>query len=447
MRVRTAICRLAALGLWASCGGAQAQQKGFEIESTARYHVTYVKLGAQDKEGLLYEPVGTAPSRIALVLTYPRTGYDEGMIAASLADRGYRVLFTLPYTQHETPFDGLDDTSRGVRYMRRQPGVDKVVVIGHSAGGRMMAFYADLALHGPAACQKPQLIYKCRSSQATGLARPDGVVLLDPAPGAINLTDTVDPAYEGNTRSRSDLDMYAPANGYDPATQQGQYSAAFKQRFFAAQSARNMALIRDAQARLLQVEQGKGPYAHNAPLVIPGAINNGNAAALFHADLGLMSHTKQPHILLKPDGTRPVTIIRSIRPADAEANRRSTGSLEQASVNYTLRHFLAGDAMRTGPDFAMTEDDIKGIDWRSSLSSTPGSAEGITVPTLIMTTTCFQLVVTSEIAFDHLAAKDKTFAAIEGSKHNFTPCKPEFGDTRKHTFDFVAEWLAKPGRF
>lgn len=418
----------------------------FEIESTSAYHVTYVKLGAQDREGLLYEPTGTT-APVAVVQTYPRTGYDQGTIAASLASRGYRVLLTLPYTEHETPFDGLPDTSSGVRYLRGMPGVGKVVVMGHSAGGRMMAFYADLALNGPKACQKERLIYRCRSEQASGLARPDGVILLDPAPGAINLTDTVDPAYVGNQRSRSDLDMFAAANGYDPKTQQAHYTADFRKRYFAAQSVRNMALIQDAETRLKALEQGEGPYADNAPLVLHGAVNNGGAGALFHADLSLMSHTRLPRMLLRADGSRPVMIVPSVRPADAEANRRATGSLAEASVNYTLRHFLEGDAMRTGPDFAMTEDDVTGVDWRSSLSSTPGSAEGITVPTLVLTTTCFQLLVTSEIAFDHLAAKDKTFVAVEGSRHNFTPCKPEYGDTRKHTFDFVAEWLAKPGRF
>jgi hypothetical protein len=49
--------------------------------------------------------------------------------------------------------------------------------------------------------------------------------------------------------------------------------------------------------------------------------------------------------------------------------------------------------------------------------------------------------------FDHLAAKDKTFAAVEGALHNFTPCKPEFGDTKKRAFDFMDSWLSKPGRF
>jgi hypothetical protein len=56
-------------------------------------------------------------------------------------------------------------------------------------------------------------------------------------------------------------------------------------------------------------------------------------------------------------------------------------------------------------------------------------------------------MVHGEVLYDHLASKDKTFAAVEGAAHNFNPCKPEYGDTEKRTFDFVDSWLAKPGRF
>jgi hypothetical protein len=69
------------------------------------------------------------------------------------------------------------------------------------------------------------------------------------------------------------------------------------------------------------------------------------------------------------------------------------------------------------------------------------------VPTLVLTNTCFQFVVTSEIVYDHLAAEDKTFAGVEGSEHFFTPCGPQYGDTMKRLFDLVDDWLSKPTRF
>jgi hypothetical protein len=35
----------------------------------------------------------------------------------------------------------------------------------------------------------------------------------------------------------------------------------------------------------------------------------------------------------------------------------------------------------------------------------------------------------------------------EGSGHLFTPCRPEYGDTKKRSLDYIDSWLAKPGRF
>jgi hypothetical protein len=81
------------------------------------------------------------------------------------------------------------------------------------------------------------------------------------------------------------------------------------------------------------------------------------------------------------------------------------------------------------------------------MSSTPSNAERISVPALVMVMTCHYFVVTGEIVYDHLASKDKTYAAVEGATHMFTPCRPKYGNTVKTTFDFVNAWLSKPGRF
>jgi hypothetical protein len=112
-----------------------------------------------------------------------------------------------------------------------------------------------------------------------------------------------------------------------------------------------------------------------------------------------------------------------------------------------VRDFLSDSAVRTGPNFAITADDMIDVDWRSAMTSTPANAEGITVPSLVLTMGCHYLVVPGEIIYDHLAAKDKTYATVEGAVHVFTPCGAQYGDTVKRTFDFVDGWLSKPGRF
>lgn len=411
------------------------------------YRVTYVKLGSDRAEGLLYEPVIPGPHmRIGVVFTFPRATFDA-VPAAELAARGYRVLWVTPYSEDETPYDGLAETSAAIGYVRSLPGVKRVVAMSHSGGGRMMAFYAALAEKGAAACQEKSKISPCEAARASGLARPDGLVLLDSAPGGFNTASAVDPSYVGDKRSRSDLDMYNPANGYDPQTGAGHYSADFMKRFYAAQSARNNAIIDRALARQALLKQGKGTYHGDEPFVVPGAVNGGNAASLYHTDLSLLSHTKRPHRLLKADGTEPEVIVHSVRASTGAANVKSLGTLCCDALNYSVHAFLTNDAIRTTPDFAVTQDDIRGVDWHSGLRSTPASAESISVPTLILSMSCFHFVVPDEIIYDHLAARDKTYASVEGATHNFTPCRPEYGDTQTRTFDFVADWLSHPGRF
>jgi len=62
---------------------------------------------------------------------------------------------------------------------------------------------------------------------------------------------------------------------------------------------------------------------------------------------------------------------------------------------------------------------------------------------LFMAGSCFIHMVPLEIAFDHSAARDKEFVAVEGADHMFRPCRPEFGDSQKHAFDYVDAWLTK----
>jgi hypothetical protein len=415
------------------------------------YHVAFVRLASNRINGWLYEPEKPGPNaRIALVYSYPRpTSFD--VPAAEMASRGYRVLLVRHYVgdrrgEIESPLDGFEETSRGISYMRTLPGVERVVLVAWGASVTMASLYDDVAERGASACQNPDVLYPCKTQQVADLAKPDGLVTFDPGPGALTTASDVDPAYSGESRTIVALDMYASANGYDAKTGSAKYSDEFRKHFFAAQSARSNQIIDDAVSRLKVVEQHKGAFSDNEPMLVPGAVNVRARTSLHRTDTSLLSHTKQPHTLIKADGTRKNVIVQSVRTPTGSDEIKLVGQCCE-SINYTVRRFLANDAVRTTKEFALTDDDIVGVDWKSSNALPPANAEGITVPTLVVTQTCFQFVVPSEMFYDHLAAKDKTFAAVEGGEHFFTPCKPEYGDTKKRTFDFVDEWLAKSGRF
>jgi pimeloyl-ACP methyl ester carboxylesterase len=414
-----------------------------------RYRTQYVRLGSNDADGLLYEPVNPGPkARVALVLSFPGNNNFNSPPGRELANRGYRILMVSYHGAEESPEVYAPSISRGIEYVRSLPGVQRVVIIGHSGGGHLMSFYANVAEHGAAGCQGANKIYPCQGTRLNGLARPDGVVLLDPALGSPHRMSSIDPAAnDDNTRRDAALDMFVAANGYDPVSHRAHYSAEFARRFYAAQAARNAALIQKALDRLQALERGGAQYTDDEPFVVRGMSGSPAGARLYQPDLAFAAHTRQPHLLLKADGSQVETVINSVRPPTGAQFAAALGSLNVMSDNTTVRRFLANDAVLTTADFAFTADDIVGVDWTSSNNATPGNATGISVPALVLVMSCHYLIVPGEIIFDHLASKDKTLAAVEGAVHEFTPCGPQYGDTVKRTFDYVDSWLSKPGRF
>jgi pimeloyl-ACP methyl ester carboxylesterase len=412
-----------------------------------KFHTTYVRLGSSDDEALLYEPAIPRPNaHIALVYVHPNGNVFNMEIGPQMASRGYRVLLINHHGQEDDAEQFAPGIARGITYLRTLSGVRRVVIAGHSGGGHLVTWYQNVAEHGPAACQGPAKIYPCSGDKLTGLAKPDGLILLDSTLGAFHQMSSVDPAVDGDKRQAA-LDMFSAANGYDMAAKRATYSPEFAKRFYAAQSARNTSIVEQAIARLNAINAGKGQFSDDEPLVIRGMGENAAGARLYQPDPAFAAHTKKPHVVLKADGTRPETIVRSVRPPTGQQAVAALNTLHVMSNDTTVRRFLANSAIRTTADYEMTADDIVGVEWASAATSTPANAEGVTVPTLVMPMTCHYLVVPNEIVYDHLGSKDKTYVAVEGAVHNFTPCRPEYGDTVKRTFDEVDAWLGKARRF
>jgi pimeloyl-ACP methyl ester carboxylesterase len=446
VRIRKSIAAL----LLAVCAAAVVPSYGSPGEPVGpvrgeKFRTEYLRLGSNDDEGLLYEP-SARQARIALIYVHPSGNTFNTLIGPEMAARGYRVLMVNHHGMDEGAERYAPAVSQGVRYLRTLPGVERVVIVGHSGGGHLVAWYQNVAEHGPVACQGAQKIYPCRGEGLKQLAKPDGIVLLDATLGAFHQMSAVDPAIDADGRNAA-LDMFAAANGYDTAAKRATYSPEFAKRFYSAQSVRNNDIVAKALARLKAIEQGKGEFSDDEPFVIRGMGQGSAGTRLYQPDPAFAAHTKKPRALLKADGTTVETIVPSVRAPSGQQAATALDSLNVMTQNTTVRHFLANNAIRTTAGFAIAADDIVGVDWQSATSSTPANDEGITVPALVMAMTCHYLVVPNEIIFEHLGSKDKTFAAVEGAVHTFTPCRPEYGDTIKRTFDYVDGWLGKPGRF
>ncbi len=410
---------------------------------------TYVSLGGS-ANAILVEPTTPGPkTHIAILYTYPATSLALNVPSRSnfehpsgpqLAGRGYRVLLLNHYT-NRVGYEAIAPAiARGVKYLRGVPGVDRVILLGHSASGPLLAFYQNVAENGPRACRGPEKIYPCRG-ELEDLARADGLVLLDSHLGeAFRALTYLDPAVSDEARPsqrNAALDMFAATNGYDRAKKSATYDPTFPKAFFAAQGARLRKLTAAAAARLKVIEQGQGKYKDDEALEVPEVC----CARPLQADVRLVSHSRAPHPLLKADGTISTQIVRSLRSAAPQDGGQ--GTYEQFSV----RGFLAGEAIRTTADYTMSEDAITGIDWASSATSAPSNVEGISVPLLILAMSCHYFIVPDEIIFDHAASRDKQLAYVEGASHGFTPCRPEYGDTMTRTFDYVDGWLSDTTRF
>jgi pimeloyl-ACP methyl ester carboxylesterase len=412
--------------------------------------VTYVRL-TNNANAVIDEPAVTdaTRNRIAILITHPEhVNNFNSFIGRELSKRGYPSMMLNYYGPEQTYEEFLAPLAAAVKQLRSLPGIQKVVLAGGSTGGAELTFYQDVAENGAKACQGAERVYPCRGKNLDNLPKADGVMLFDINVGAPVRTIAVDPAVDSRRpRERNaELDMFNPRNGFDPATGSGTYSAEFTRKFLAAQGARDNRLIDEALARLAKIEKGEGDYKDDEPFVVPGSSREMNGARLDLADRRLLSKTHAPHLLLKADGSKATQVVPSLFPP-IKGLADEVDRLDMTTQNVTVRHFLSFYALRTTPEYSMTADDIKGIVWRAAANSAPGSVEGVTVPTLVMAGSCYGHLVLNEIVYDHSAAKDKEYVAVEGGNHSLEPCKPQYGDTSKRAFDYADAWLTKPGRF
>jgi pimeloyl-ACP methyl ester carboxylesterase len=408
---------------------------------------TFVPL-PQQANAVLVEPVTpNAQSRIAVVITHPEHANNFNyFLGQELPKYGYRALMLNYYGKEDSYYEFLQPIAAAIKALRAMPGVEKVVLVGHSSGGAELSSYQDVAENGPAACQGAERIYKCQGNNLSDLPRADGLMLIDANTGAPEKTMALNPAVEEHHPRQTDpaLDVYDSRNGYDATAHSATYGKEFLDKYFAAQATKANRIIDEALGRFRKIEAGDGEYPDDEPFVVAGAAINNSGVRPELADIRLMSRTRAVHPLLKPDGSAQMQVVRRTMPPQGQPYRNQ---LSQTTMNTTVRHYLSFQALRLTPEYRMTEDNVTGMQWRSTANSVQGNVAGIRVPTLIMGATCSTEFVLLEIAYDLSAAKDKEYVGVEGADHNFHPCKPENGDTYKHAFDYMDAWLRKPERF
>ena len=409
--------------------------------------------------GKLYEPVAkSGKSQIGVFVMHNSGDYLEFSACTELSKRGYTVLCANNSTSAAGENANIDrallDVKLGVAYLRKYPGIRKVVLFGHSGGGAMMSAYQNIAENGLKACQGPEKLLKC-SNQVADLPPADGIMLVDANWGLSTMTlFSLDAAVVDETDGKKadpDLNLFDPKNGYAPPPAGANYSQAFIHRYQTAQGKRMNRLIQTAEDRVAALDAGNGHYADDEPFIVPGANMGIQDNRLFSEDIHLMSHTRKPWPLLLPDGSSVTQIVHSVRVPENTSTH--TESFRGSAAETTVRNFLQSLAIRVSDDYGYDEDSVQGVDWSSSYVATPGNARGISVPLLTMGMTGHWEYLAAESIYENAKSNDKSIAFVAGGQHTYIPCTKcekypgEFGDTIKTTYNYIDTWLSKPARF
>jgi pimeloyl-ACP methyl ester carboxylesterase len=345
--------------------------------------------GGHPCQGIYHRPPGARP-RTAFIATHYNVDFSEHYLAPHLAERGFGFLgWNTRFRGAEAHFlldHALAEIGVGVRWLRERAGVERVVLLGNSGGGSLMAAYQSQAVEPNVAPSSSRV-----ADAIAQLPAADAYVALGAHPGRpevltawldASVTDEADPLSVDPA-----LDPYDPANGPP-------FDEAFQRRYRAAQRARNQRITDRAKAQLAALAGGRA------------------RDRLFQtfrtwADLRMVDPT------IEPSARRPRTCYRG-DPQAANYGVFGIGALS------TLRTWLSMWSLET-----------------SQCRAAPHLAR-ITVPALVVHARADTGVYESDARAIHagLASRDRTLELVDGDHYLTEPA-----GARAAVADLIAAWV------
>lgn len=214
-----------------------------------------IQAGGHPCQGLYFTPKGRRP-KTAVIATHYNVDFSEHYIAPFFAERGFGFLgWNTRYRGAEDLFlleHALIDIGVGMRWLKQEAGVERIVILGNSGGGSLMGAYQAEAI-------APTLLDLVRAAGRDALAslpKADLYISLNAHQGRPEvLTDWMDASVTDETdplATDPSLDPFNPDNGPP-------YSEAFITRYRAAQRARNQRITDWAKAELKRLNDGGVP--------------------------------------------------------------------------------------------------------------------------------------------------------------------------------------------
>jgi hypothetical protein len=437
--------------LLSACSLGLAAALAFPAQTFAQSHPEFVPLGRVS--AAMYRPDSGPAPHVAFLVAHRTANNLNNIACTELSKRGFMVIcFNTRFINNEAAVRWEEtplDVKAAVEFARSQPGITKVVLLGHSGGAPLMSLYEAIAENGIAYCQDPARIVKC-ANNVGGLKPVDGIVYADAHPGnPVQALRDLNPSVvmeNGKIRVIPELDPFDPKNGFNPKGA-SHYSKEFQTRYYAAQSK----AMNDRLARVLAAQESikKGDYRYpdDDIVVIPGGGNPGAGAGgdgiLIAMDPSIpeLMSTARPEKLLKNDGAISTQLVKSVavpEPGMAKANR----AFDTGTKIFNFKSFLSANAMRS-------TNSLDGLDDCSSNNSTTCAVQSIKVPIMVAAMGAYHFVRDQEIIYDKSISKDKDYVVIEGAVHGYTPCKPcetspgQYSNSVKNLFDYIAAWTNK----
>jgi pimeloyl-ACP methyl ester carboxylesterase len=346
--------------------------------------------GGHPCQGVYHRPAGDRPAT-AFIATHYNVDFSEHYLGSYLAERGFGFLgWNTRFRGSEAHFlldHALAEIGVGVRWLREQAGADRIVLLGNSGGGSLMAAYQSQAVEPnvtPVTGMRPL-------PAIADLLPGDLFVALAAHSGRPEvLTNWLDPSVieESDPLSVDQaLDPFNPDHGPP-------YSAEFQSRYRAAQRARNE---RITDWTLAQLDALAGTRARDRLFTISRS----------WADLRMIDP--------------------AIEPSDRRANWCYLGDPRKANYGVfgvgtvsTLRSWLSMWSLRT-----------------SQCIAAPHLAR-ITLPSLVIHASADACVYDSDsrALHDALAAPDKRLEFIKADHYLQEP-----DGARTQAADLIADWV------
>ena len=409
----------------------------------AQNRAEFVQLGRAS--AAIHKPASGPAPHIAILVTH-RTGNNLNNIACrEMASRGFMgVCFNTRFVNNEAAVRSEEitlDVKAAVDFARAQPGIDKVLLLGHSGGSPVMSLYQAIAENGSEFCRRPERLVKC-GNDIPALTPADGLIYPDAHPGnpaqtlrGINPSLVIE---NGKVRVIAELDPFNPANGYNP-NGPSKYSKAFQTRYYQAQSKIMTDQLNKALAAKASMAKGEYVFADDDIVLIPFSDQEGSAGLmLMDPSIPEFMSTASPRKLVRNDGTIVTQVVHSS--AAPELGQPKTNRLFNGGARLlTINSFLSANATRS-------TNALDGIEDCSSNTSTICNVQSIKAPTLVAAMGGWRFIRDQERMYELSPAADKDFIVIEGAEHNYTPCRPcektpgQYSNTVKNLFDYMAKW-------